>query len=78
MKTQQIVLDTSPFVQQQLGLLQELSQQAEFYTIPDVLEEVHDSKSKEFINALPFELRLIQPTQQALQEGKVLNLTFSD
>lgn len=43
----------------------------EFYTCPEVLYELRSAHSREFLSRLPFELKIINPTEEALKAGKI-------
>lgn len=45
----------------------------EFYTCPEVLYELRSAHSKEFLSRLPFELKVMNPTEEAMKTSK---LTF--
>eukprot|EP01059_Diplonema_ambulator_P012047 TRINITY_DN22170_c0_g2_i1.p1 TRINITY_DN22170_c0_g2~~TRINITY_DN22170_c0_g2_i1.p1 ORF type:complete len:445 (+),score=130.56 TRINITY_DN22170_c0_g2_i1:44-1378(+) len=40
----------------------------EFFTIQDVLSEVRDKKTRAFVESFPFELRIVEPTKEAMTE----------
>lgn len=42
----------------------------EFYTCPEVLYELRSAHSKEFLSRLPFELKILNPTEEAMKTGK--------
>jgi RNA-binding protein NOB1 len=42
----------------------------EFYTCPEVLTEVRSAHSREFLSRLPFELKLMNPSEEAMKAGK--------
>lgn len=41
----------------------------EFYTCPEVLYELRSAHSREFLSRLPFELKVLNPTEEALKFG---------
>jgi rRNA maturation endonuclease Nob1 len=41
----------------------------EFYTCPEVLYELRSAHSKEFLSRLPFELKILNPTEEAMKTG---------
>jgi rRNA maturation endonuclease Nob1 len=43
----------------------------EFYTCPEVLYELRSAHSKEFLSRLPFELKILNPTEESLKFGKI-------
>lgn len=42
----------------------------EFYTCPEVLYELRSAHSREFLSRLPFELKILNPTEEAMKFGK--------
>ncbi|KAI9253613.1 Dopey, N-terminal-domain-containing protein [Sporodiniella umbellata] len=58
-----IVIDTNAIINgTSLRLLAE-----EFYTCPEVLAEVRSAHSKEYLERLPFELKLMNPTEESMK-----------
>lgn len=49
----------------------------EFYTCPEVLYELRSAHSREFLSRLPFELKIINPTEEALKFGNYKNSTYA-
>lgn len=45
----------------------------EFYTCPEVLYELRSAHSREFLSRLPFELKILNPTEEAMKFGKCHN-----
>lgn len=43
----------------------------EFYTCPEVLYELRSGHSREFLSRLPFELKIMNPTEEAIKFGKI-------
>lgn len=43
----------------------------EFYTCPEVLYELRSAHSKEFLSRLPFELKIMNPSEEALKTSKI-------
>jgi hypothetical protein len=41
----------------------------EFYTCPEVLYELRSAHSREFLSRLPFELKILNPTEEAIKFG---------
>ncbi|KAJ2958383.1 hypothetical protein NQZ79_g6004 [Umbelopsis isabellina] len=41
-----------------------------FCTIPEVVSEIRDKQSREYIKKLPFELELITPSEESMKAGK--------
>lgn len=46
-----------------------------FCTIPEVVGEIRDKHSREYVRNLPFELELITPTDEAIKAGKCSTLS---
>lgn len=42
----------------------------EFYTCPEVLYELRSAHSKEFLSRLPYELKIMNPSEEALKTSK--------
>ena len=60
-----LVLDTGGLIKGAAGL----AKQADvFVTIKDVLAEARDLKTKEFIEAFPFEIEIREPTKESMRE----------
>ncbi|CAG8515646.1 8431_t:CDS:2 [Paraglomus occultum] len=64
-----LVLDSGPLIKS--TPFRYLAQK--FYTIPEVLNEIRDNKSREYVSQLPFELEIKNPSEHALKE--VVNFT---
>lgn len=47
----------------------------EFYTCPEVLYELRSAHSKEFLSRLPFELKILNPTEEAMKTGKMIHIS---
>ena len=70
-----LVLDSGPLIKN--TPIHHLAQK--FYTIPEVLNEIRDKKSREYVGQLPFELEIKNPSEHALREGKFkINLSYPD
>lgn len=41
-----------------------------FYTCPEVMSEVRSAHSREYLTRLPFEIKVENPTEEALKAGK--------
>jgi hypothetical protein len=48
----------------------------EFYTCPEVLYELRSAHSREFLSRLPFELKVLNPTDEAMKTSKYLFLRW--
>lgn len=48
----------------------------EFYTCPEVLYELRSAHSREFLSRLPFELKIINPSEEALKAGEFYQLVI--
>ncbi|KAG1435283.1 hypothetical protein G6F56_014027 [Rhizopus delemar] len=60
-----LIIDTNAIINgTSLRLLAE-----EFYTCPEVLTEVRSAHSKEYLERLPFELKLMNPTEESMKTG---------
>src|SRR5262245_39260049 len=59
-----IVVDTEPIIRGELLTIR--SKAKELVTIQEVIEEVRDSASKDALNALPLELKILAPRQHLL------------
>lgn len=42
----------------------------EFYTCPEVLAEVRSSHSREYLARLPFEIKVLSPSEESVKAGK--------
>ena len=42
----------------------------EFYTCPEVLYELRSAHSKEFLSRLPFELKILNPTEESMKTSR--------
>jgi hypothetical protein len=45
-----------------------------FCTIPEVVSEIRDKQSREYIKKLPFELELITPSEESIKAGKSMQM----
>jgi len=62
-KVKNLVLDTAAFI-----TLTHVENYAEsFYTVPEVMKEVRDEKSRYFQETFPFEIKIKEPTLEALK-----------
>jgi len=41
----------------------------DFFTIPEVIDEIRDSKAREFLQAFPFEIKITEPDPLDLKAG---------
>ncbi|KAI8987512.1 Nin one binding Zn-ribbon like-domain-containing protein [Mycotypha africana] len=62
-KVKYLVIDTNAIIN---GMsLRNLAE--EFYTIPEVLQEVRDARTREFLSRLPFEIKLMNPSEESMK-----------
>lgn len=62
---EKLVIDTNAIVHG--SALRHLAQ--EFYTCPEVLAEVRSAHSREYLERLPFELKVESPSEEAVKAG---------
>ena len=60
-----LVLDTGALIKGSAGLPEKAD---DFTTIQDVITEVRDKKTREFVEGFPFEISVKEPTREAMRE----------
>ena len=67
MKAENVVLDTGAFIRGQTKTLHFVG--CSFFTTPESIGEIRDTKSRERLATLPFDLEIRSPSDSALKIG---------
>jgi RNA-binding protein NOB1 len=60
-----LVVDSGPFIRQSSLALREKAQS--YYTVPAVVAEIRDAKARQYLEQLPYELVIREPSPQAIK-----------